>query len=120
MQERSSRALNWTSGFQLYSYSILYSYIKLTLHPYPLSLLLPPAISLLSQKSCSKQLEFWVLESYSPTQLRMKKFVKSKVAAQKWLWLSDNGKVFNNNNSGELGADSQLEEATEISLNCCY
>jgi len=64
-QERSSRA--WTSGFQLSSYSILYSYIKPT--PYPPPLLLPHAISLLSQKSCSKQLEFQVFESYSPTQL---------------------------------------------------
>ena len=27
----------------------------------------------------------------------MKKVVKSKVAAQKWLWWSDNGKIFNNN-----------------------
>ena len=25
----------------------------------------------------------------------MKKVVKSKVAAQKWLWLSDNGKIVN-------------------------
>ena len=32
----------------------------------------------------------------------MKKVVKSKVAAQKWLWWSDNGKIFNNNNSGEF------------------
>jgi len=31
----------------------------------------------------------------------MKKVVKSKVAAQKWLWWSDNGKNFNNN-SGEF------------------
>ena len=38
-----------------------------TTHPPPL--LLPCAISLLPQKSCSKQLEFWVLESYLPTQL---------------------------------------------------
>ena len=32
----------------------------------------------------------------------MKKIVKSKVAAQKWLWWPDNGKKFNNNNSGEF------------------
>jgi len=29
---------------------------------------------------------------------RMKKVVKSKVAAQKWLWWFDYGKIFNNNN----------------------
>jgi len=50
----------------------------------------------------------------------MKKVVKSKLAAQKWLWWSDNGKIFNNNNSGEFGDDSQLEEAAQIRLNCCY
>jgi len=32
----------------------------------------------------------------------MKKVVKSKVAAQKWLWWSDNGKIFNSNNSSEF------------------
>ena len=32
----------------------------------------------------------------------MKKVVKSKVVAQKWLWWSDNGKNFNNNISGEF------------------
>ena len=32
----------------------------------------------------------------------MKKVVKSKVAAQKLLRQSDNGKIFNNNNSGEF------------------
>ena len=32
----------------------------------------------------------------------MKKVVKSKVVAQKWLWWSDNGKIFNNNNSGKF------------------
>jgi len=32
----------------------------------------------------------------------MKKIVKSKVAAQKWLRWSDNGKIFNNKNSGEF------------------
>ena len=32
----------------------------------------------------------------------MKKVVKSKVAVQKWLWWSDNGKIFNNNNSVEF------------------
>jgi len=36
-----------------------------TYHPY----YIPPAISLPSWKNCSKQLEFWVSESYSPTQL---------------------------------------------------
>ena len=35
-------------------------------------------------------------------QSSMKKVVKSKVAAQKWLWWSDNGKIFYNNNSGEF------------------
>ena len=45
------------------------------------------------------------------------KVVKSGVAAQKWLCLSDNGNIFNTNNSG---ADSQLEKATQICLNCCY
>jgi len=30
------------------------------------------------------------------------KVVKSKVATQKWLWWSDNGKISNNNNSGEF------------------
>ena len=44
-------------------------------HPPPLthppSLLLPHAISLLypHKKCCSKQLEFWVVESYTPTKL---------------------------------------------------
>ena len=32
----------------------------------------------------------------------MKKVVKSKVAAQKWPWWSDNLKIFNNNNSGKF------------------
>jgi len=27
---------------------------------------------------------------------------KSKVVAQKWPWWSDNGKIFNSNNSGEF------------------
>jgi len=31
-----------------------------------------------------------------------KKVMKSKVAAQKWLWLSDYVKIFNNNNLGEF------------------
>ena len=30
------------------------------------------------------------------------KVVKSKVAAQKWQWWSDNSKIFNNNNSGKF------------------
>ena len=30
------------------------------------------------------------------------KVVKSKMAAQKWPWWSDNGKIFNSNNSGEF------------------
>jgi len=49
----------------------------------------------------------------------MKKVVKSMVTAQKWLWWSDNGKIlitFQVN----VGADSQLEEATQICLKCCY
>ena len=32
----------------------------------------------------------------------MKKVVKSKVAAQKWLWWFDNGKIFNSSNSGKF------------------
>jgi len=32
----------------------------------------------------------------------MKKVVKSKVAAQNWLWWSDNGKIFSSNNSGKF------------------
>ena len=32
----------------------------------------------------------------------MKKVVKSKVSTQKWRWWSDNGKIFNNNNSGKF------------------
>jgi len=32
----------------------------------------------------------------------MKKVVKSKMAAWKWLWWSDNGKIFNNYNSGNF------------------
>jgi len=32
----------------------------------------------------------------------MKKVVKLKVSAQKWQWWSDNGKIFNKNNSGEF------------------
>jgi len=34
--------------------------------------------------------------------------MKSKVVAQKWLWWSDCGKIFNNNNSGKFVADSQI------------
>ena len=61
---------NWTSGFQLSSYSILHSYIKLTLHP-PLT---TPITTMCNnhcrhEKSCLKQLEVGVFESYSPTQL---------------------------------------------------
>jgi len=47
----------------------------------------------------------------------MKKVVKSKVAAQKSLWLSDNAKIFETIQVNS-GADSQLEEATQIHLNC--
>ena len=32
--------------------------------------------------------------------------VKSKVVAKKWLWWQVNGKTFNNDNSGEFGAES--------------
>ena len=42
----------------------------------------------------------------------MKKVVKSKVAAQKWLWWSDNGKFFNNNNSGEFVLSHHFWAAT--------
>jgi len=38
----------------------------------------------------------------------MKKVVKSKVEAQKWLWWSDNGKVLNNNNSDEFWCRFQV------------
>jgi len=41
----------------------------------------------------------------------MKKAVKSKVAAQKWLWLSDNGKILITTIQVNFGANSQLEEA---------
>ena len=30
------------------------------------------------------------------------KVVKSKLTAQKWLWWSDNGKIFNSNNLSEF------------------
>ena len=54
----------WASGFQLSSYSILYSYIKPTHHPYYYHLQYHYG----HKKSCSKQPKFWVFESYSPTQ----------------------------------------------------
>ena len=49
-------APNWTSGFQLSSYSILYSYIILSppSSPHPPPLLLSPAISLPSRKKLLK------------------------------------------------------------------
>jgi len=47
------------------------------------------------QPSCKKV--------YGPKKAIVKKDVKSKVAAKKWL---ANGKIFNNNNSGEFGAKS--------------
>jgi len=46
--------------------------------------------------------------------------VKSKVAAQKWLWWSDNGKIFNSNNSGKFVLALPLGIGTKIRLNCCY
>jgi len=48
------------------------------------------------------------------------KVVKSKVVAQKWLWLSDIGKFLIATIQVNFGANSQLEEATQICLNCCY
>ena len=42
----------------------------------------------------------------------VKKDVKSKVAAKKWLLWWVNGKSFNNNNSGEFSAE------TQIHMNC--
>jgi len=50
----------------------------------------------------------------------MKNVVKSKVAAQKWLWWSDNGKILITTIQVNFGDDSQLEEAAQICLNCCY
>jgi len=49
----------------------------------------------------------------------MKKGVKSKVAAQKWLRWSDNGKICNNNNSGEL-VGSQLFQAAFFYMGCTF
>ena len=49
----------------------------------------------------------------------MKKVVKSKVAAQKWLWWSDNGKNFNYI-SDNLFCLFQLGIGTKIHLKCCY
>jgi len=50
----------------------------------------------------------------------MKKVVKSKVVAQKWLWWSDNGKIFNSNNSGEFvlphPTGNQHQNSTELLL----
>jgi len=46
--------------------------------------------------------------------MQKKQVVKAKVVAQKWLWWSDDGKIFNNNNSGEF------ELAIQICLTCCY
>ena len=37
-----------------------------------------------------------------PCKKQHEKVVKSKVAAQEWLWWSNNGKNFNNNNSGKF------------------
>ena len=50
----------------------------------------------------------------------MKKVVKLKVVAQKWLWWSDNSKFLITTIQVNFGADSQLEEATQIRLHCCY
>jgi len=36
----------------------------------------------------------------------VKKDMKCKVAAKKWLWWLANGKIYNNDNSGEFGAKS--------------
>ena len=48
----------------------------------------------------------------------MKKVVKSNMAAQKWLWWSDNDKIFNKNNSGEFVLPPQLGIGTKVHLNC--
>ena len=53
---------------QLFSYSILYSCIKPTHHPYYYHL----QYHYHHEKSCSKQFEFRVFESYSPTQLQLR------------------------------------------------
>jgi len=48
------------------------------------------------------------------------KVVKSNMAAQKWLWWSDNGKIFNNNNLGEFvlppPTGNQHQNAPELLL----
>jgi len=50
----------------------------------------------------------------------MKKVVKSRVTSQKWLWWSDNGKTFNNNNSGKfelpLPTGNQHQDPPELLL----
>ena len=48
----------------------------------------------------------------------MKKVLKVKEVTQKWLWWSDNGRIFNNNNSGELCSLLQLGISTKIHPNC--
>ena len=48
------------------------------------------------------------------------KLVKSKVAAQKWMWWTYNGKFLITTIQVNFGADSQLEKATQIHLKCCF
>ena len=48
----------------------------------------------------------------------IKKVVKSKEAAQKWLWRSDNEKISNNTNSGEFVLPPPTESQYQIHLNC--
>ena len=44
----------------------------------------------------------------------MKKVVKSKVVAQKWLWWSDNSKFLITTIQVNFGANSQSEKATQF------
>ena len=50
----------------------------------------------------------------------MKKVVKSKVVAQKWLWWSDNGKIFITTIQANLCFLLQLGIGTKIHLDCFY
>jgi len=49
----------------------------------------------------------------------MKKVVKSKVVAQKWLWWSDNGKILIATIQVNLCCLLQLGIGIKIHLNCC-
>ena len=47
-----------------------------------------------------------VKKCVAPKKVTVKKDVKSKVVAKKWLWWQVISKNFNNDNSGEFGAES--------------